>query len=96
MTSRAIGHEESFSIFASQFRNINVLHFLQCLLILHLLIWMILQTETIDLAEESSRSDRSSKTFRRSTVDQSSHSLIDVDGLPYVGQVDLCFLLHLP
>ncbi|KNA10898.1 hypothetical protein SOVF_140060 [Spinacia oleracea] len=47
----------------------------------------IYQTETIDLAEESSRSDRSSKTFRRSTVDQSSHSLIDVDGLPYVGQM---------
>lgn len=48
---------------------------------------MVLQTETIDLNEEGSRADRSSKIFRRSAADKSAHSLIDVDGLPYIGQV---------
>ncbi|XP_057520184.1 DNA-directed RNA polymerase I subunit 2 isoform X1 [Amaranthus tricolor] len=47
----------------------------------------IYQTETIDLTTEGSRSDRASKSFRRSTVDKSAHSLIDVDGLPYPGQI---------
>ena len=49
------------------------------------------QTETIDLADQRSRSDRSQKMFRRSNVDKSMHSLIDVDGLPNVGQVGLVF-----
>lgn len=55
---------------------------------------MVLQTDTVDLTEEGSRSDRTSRTFRRSTLDKSTHSLIDVDGLPYLGQVTfglLCF-----
>uniref|UniRef100_A0A2N9HAJ0 DNA-directed RNA polymerase n=1 Tax=Fagus sylvatica TaxID=28930 RepID=A0A2N9HAJ0_FAGSY len=47
----------------------------------------IYQTETIDLADQRSRSDRSQKMFRRSNVDKSMHSLIDVDGLPHVGQI---------
>ncbi|GAB4832145.1 DNA-directed RNA polymerase I subunit RPA2 [Ancistrocladus abbreviatus] len=46
----------------------------------------IYQTETIDLTEEGGRSDRMPKTFRRSNIDRSTHSLIDVDGLPYIGQ----------
>ncbi|XP_010670529.2 DNA-directed RNA polymerase I subunit 2 isoform X2 [Beta vulgaris subsp. vulgaris] len=47
----------------------------------------IYQTDTVDLTEEGSRSDRTSRTFRRSTLDKSTHSLIDVDGLPYLGQM---------
>lgn len=47
----------------------------------------IYQTETIDLSDEGSRSDRSHRRFRRSNTDRSSHSLIDSDGLPYVGQI---------
>ncbi|XP_057512006.1 DNA-directed RNA polymerase I subunit 2 isoform X1 [Actinidia eriantha] len=46
----------------------------------------IYQTETIDLAEQSGKGDRSHKVFRRSNLDKSVHSLIDSDGLPYVGQ----------
>nr|POE55406.1 dna-directed rna polymerase i subunit 2 [Quercus suber] len=46
------------------------------------------KTETIDLTEQSSRSDHSQKIFRRSNVNKSMHSTIDSDGLPYVGQVD--------
>ncbi|GMH19290.1 hypothetical protein Nepgr_021131 [Nepenthes gracilis] len=46
----------------------------------------IYQTETIDLNEEGGRSDCESKTFRRSTIDRSTHSL-DFDGLPFVGQM---------
>lgn len=46
----------------------------------------IYQTETIDLTEDGSRSDRSQKEFKRSVLDKSAHSAIDVDGLPYVGQ----------
>ena len=49
------------------------------------------QTETIDLTEQSSRSDHSQKIFRRSNVNKSMHSTIDSDGLPYVGQVGLVF-----
>lgn len=46
----------------------------------------IYQTETVDLTTEGSRSNRANKSFRRSTLDKSAHHLIDVDGLPYVGQ----------
>ncbi|XP_031127210.1 DNA-directed RNA polymerase I subunit 2 [Ipomoea triloba] len=46
----------------------------------------VYQTETIDLAEQSVKSDRSQKMFRRSNLEKSSHHLIDSDGLPYVGQ----------
>ncbi|XP_062174950.1 DNA-directed RNA polymerase I subunit 2 [Alnus glutinosa] len=47
----------------------------------------IYQTETIDLSNQSNRSERSQRIFRRSNVDKSMHSLIDSDGLPYVGQM---------
>ncbi|KAG7020194.1 DNA-directed RNA polymerase I subunit 2 [Cucurbita argyrosperma subsp. argyrosperma] len=47
----------------------------------------IYQTETIDLSEQSSRSSRSQKLFRRSNIDKSVRSHIDSDGLPYVGQM---------
>nr|XP_018632652.1 DNA-directed RNA polymerase I subunit 2 isoform X2 [Nicotiana tomentosiformis] len=46
----------------------------------------IYQTETIDLTEQSAKSDRAQRVFRRSYLDKSSHQLIDSDGLPYVGQ----------
>ncbi|KAL2514232.1 nuclear RNA polymerase A2 [Forsythia ovata] len=46
----------------------------------------IYQTETIDLAEQGIKSDRSQRTFGRSNLDKSSHQFIDIDGLPYVGQ----------
>ncbi|XP_058226020.1 DNA-directed RNA polymerase I subunit 2 [Rhododendron vialii] len=46
----------------------------------------IYQTETIDLAEQGSKSSRSHRMFRRSNLDKSVSSLIDSDGLPYVGQ----------
>ncbi|GFP98191.1 DNA-directed RNA polymerase i subunit rpa2 [Phtheirospermum japonicum] len=46
----------------------------------------IYQTETIDLAEQNLRSDRTQRSFGRSNLDKSSHHLIDSDGLPYVGQ----------
>ncbi|XP_019055826.1 PREDICTED: DNA-directed RNA polymerase I subunit 2 [Nelumbo nucifera] len=46
----------------------------------------IYQTETIDLADQSGKSDEDLKLFARSNVDKSTHSLIDSDGLPYVGQ----------
>lgn len=45
------------------------------------------QTETIDLADDGSKSDRSQKMFRRNRDNKSMHSVIDSDGLPYVGQV---------
>ncbi|KAM6561896.1 hypothetical protein CsatB_021894 [Cannabis sativa] len=47
----------------------------------------IYQTETIDLSDQGSRSERNQTMFRRSNVDKSMHSLIDSDGLPYVGQM---------
>lgn len=47
-----------------------------------------LQTETIDLAEQNTKADRSRRSFGRSNVDKSTHNLIDSDGLPFVGQVD--------
>ncbi|KZV18470.1 hypothetical protein F511_18038 [Dorcoceras hygrometricum] len=47
---------------------------------------LTLQTETIDLAEQSIMSDRTRKSFGRSNLDKSSHHLIDSDGLPFVGQ----------
>ncbi|KAF8403657.1 hypothetical protein HHK36_011761 [Tetracentron sinense] len=46
----------------------------------------IYQTETIDL-EQSGKSDQALKMFARSNADKSMHSLIDSDGLPYVGQI---------
>lgn len=53
------------------------------------------QTETIDLSEQSGRSSRSQKLFRRSNIDKSVRSHIDSDGLPYVGQVSLIFCVIL-
>ncbi|XP_012068704.1 DNA-directed RNA polymerase I subunit 2 isoform X1 [Jatropha curcas] len=47
----------------------------------------IYQTETIDLSEEGSKSARAQKMFRRSNIDRSWHSVIDSDGLPYIGQM---------
>lgn len=47
------------------------------------------QTETIDLSDQKSRSDRSRKFFRRSNLNK--NSSIDSDGLPYVGQVSIRF-----
>ncbi|RVW36415.1 DNA-directed RNA polymerase I subunit 2 [Vitis vinifera] len=47
----------------------------------------IYQTETIDLSDENNKSDRGQRMFRRSNVDKSANSLIDSDGLPYVGQM---------
>ncbi|KAK4802063.1 hypothetical protein SAY86_000266 [Trapa natans] len=47
----------------------------------------IYQTETIDLSEQSRKSDRGRSSFRRSVTDKSTHSHIDADGLPYVGQM---------
>ena len=49
----------------------------------------ILQTETIDLSDENNKSDRGQRMFRRSNVDKSANSVIDSDGLPYIGQVSL-------
>ncbi|XP_057807628.1 DNA-directed RNA polymerase I subunit 2 [Salvia miltiorrhiza] len=46
----------------------------------------IYQTETIDLAEQNIKADRSQRSFGRSNLDKSSHQLIDSDGLPFVGQ----------
>ncbi|XP_071715598.1 DNA-directed RNA polymerase I subunit 2-like [Rutidosis leptorrhynchoides] len=46
----------------------------------------IYQTESIDLADEKNKSDRANRVFRRSYLDKRSHSFIDSDGLPYVGQ----------
>ncbi|PON83619.1 DNA-directed RNA polymerase, subunit [Trema orientale] len=46
----------------------------------------IVATESIDLADQGNRSGRVQTMFRRSNVDKSMHSLIDSDGLPYVGQ----------
>lgn len=56
---------------------------------------VIVQTETIDLSDENNKSDRGQRMFRRSNVDKSANSLIDSDGLPYVGQVSLFFFLLL-
>lgn len=47
----------------------------------------IYQTETIDLSNESNKSDRGQRMFRRNKDAKSMHSLIDSDGLPYVGQM---------
>lgn len=46
----------------------------------------IYQTETIDLSDQSSRC-RGQRMFRRDIHDRSTHSFIDSDGLPYVGQM---------
>lgn len=55
--------------------------------VLHSSVEILLQTETIDLSDQSSKSDRAQRSFRRSYTDKSNHSRIDADGLPYVGQV---------
>lgn len=47
----------------------------------------IYQTETIDLADQKFKSNRAMKIFKRSNLDKSTHSFIDSDGLPYVGQM---------
>ncbi|GKV39647.1 hypothetical protein SLEP1_g47390 [Rubroshorea leprosula] len=47
----------------------------------------IYQTETIDLTDEGSKFERGQRIFKRDHLDKSSHSFIDSDGLPYVGQV---------
>ncbi|KAI3416630.1 uncharacterized protein J3R85_015253 [Psidium guajava] len=47
----------------------------------------IYQTETIDLSEQSSKSDQAQRIFRRSNTDKSVHPRIDSDGLPYIGQM---------
>lgn len=45
----------------------------------------IYQMESIDLADQSNREDRAQRMFRRGS-DKKFHSLIDSDGLPFVGQ----------
>ncbi|XP_058097743.1 DNA-directed RNA polymerase I subunit 2 isoform X2 [Magnolia sinica] len=47
----------------------------------------IYQVETFDLADQRTKSDPGFKVFARSNTDRSQNSLIDSDGLPYVGQV---------
>ncbi|XP_027354375.1 DNA-directed RNA polymerase I subunit 2 isoform X2 [Abrus precatorius] len=47
----------------------------------------IYQTETIDLTEQGSRSDRSLRMFKKSNVEKSACPSLDSDGLPYVGQM---------
>ncbi|XP_061348882.1 DNA-directed RNA polymerase I subunit 2 isoform X2 [Gastrolobium bilobum] len=47
----------------------------------------IYQTETIDLTEQGSRSDRSSRMFRKSVIEKSGCPSLDSDGLPHVGQM---------
>lgn len=46
----------------------------------------IYQTESIDLADDKNKSNRSNRVFRRSNLDKKSHAFIESDGLPYVGQ----------
>lgn len=48
---------------------------------------MGLQTETVDLSDQKSRSDGSRKYFRESNIE--SYRSIDSDGLPCVGQVSI-------
>ncbi|KAF9594003.1 hypothetical protein IFM89_026715 [Coptis chinensis] len=47
----------------------------------------IYQLETIDLEEQSGKSDHVRQIFARSNIDKSVRSSVDSDGLPYVGQV---------
>ncbi|KAH9718489.1 DNA-directed RNA polymerase I subunit 2 [Citrus sinensis] len=47
----------------------------------------IYQTETIDLSDDGNKVDRGQKLFRRNKDAKSLHSVIDSDGLPYVGQM---------
>lgn len=49
------------------------------------------QTETIDLSDNANKVDRGQKLFRRNRDAKSLHSMIDSDGLPYVGQVSHMF-----
>ncbi|KAF6158224.1 hypothetical protein GIB67_015018 [Kingdonia uniflora] len=46
-----------------------------------------LQVETIDLEDQSRKSDKVLSLFARSNLNKSSHSSIDSDGLPHVGQI---------
>ncbi|KAI3800723.1 hypothetical protein L1987_28817 [Smallanthus sonchifolius] len=46
----------------------------------------IYQTESIDLADEKMKSESKDMIFKRSNLDKGSHSFIDADGLPYIGQ----------
>lgn len=64
-------------------------------LIYNALVLVIVQTESIDLSDQKNRSGGSNRSFRRSADDKSAHSHIDADGLPYVGQVNHCFLSSL-
>ncbi|KAI4323574.1 hypothetical protein L6164_023169 [Bauhinia variegata] len=47
----------------------------------------IYQTETIDLTDQRSKTDNSTRMFRRSNIDKPGCSVLDSDGLPYVGQM---------
>ncbi|KAK6233604.1 hypothetical protein QUC31_006010 [Theobroma cacao] len=47
----------------------------------------IYQTETIDLGDDKSKSDRGQRIFKREHSDRSISSCLDSDGLPHVGQV---------
>ncbi|KAK8999062.1 hypothetical protein V6N11_070240 [Hibiscus sabdariffa] len=47
----------------------------------------IYQTETIDLCEGKSKSDRGQRIFKREHSDKAISSFVDSDGLPYIGQV---------
>lgn len=46
----------------------------------------IYQTQTIDLVDQRKKSDQGFKVFDRSKIDRSMATMIDADGLPYVGQ----------
>ncbi|GAU41872.1 hypothetical protein TSUD_366200 [Trifolium subterraneum] len=46
---------------------------------------VIMETETVDLTERGSRSEKYSRTFQKSNLDKSCPA-IDSDGLPHVGQ----------
>ncbi|KAE8670626.1 DNA-directed RNA polymerase I subunit RPA2-like isoform X2 [Hibiscus syriacus] len=47
----------------------------------------IYQTETIDLCDGKSKSDRGQRIFKREHSDKAISSFVDSDGLPYIGQV---------
>ncbi|KVI11384.1 DNA-directed RNA polymerase, subunit 2 [Cynara cardunculus var. scolymus] len=47
----------------------------------------IYQTESIDFADEKIKSDRGQRVFRRNYTKTETHSFIDSDGLPYIGQM---------
>ncbi|CAL0303647.1 unnamed protein product [Lupinus luteus] len=47
----------------------------------------IYQTETVDLTDQSRKSDRSSRMFKKSNVEKYACPSLDSDGLPHVGQI---------